>query len=184
MNATDSLAWLAEHGDYLFRFARARLWSDAEAEDAVQETLLAALSAQYAGTASRRTWLTGILRHKIVDRQRSGARVVEAPRNADGDEAWDELFAADGHWAEPPTPWRTPQDELALAQLRRALVACADALPPAQAQVFALRELAGWETGEICKELDLSPTNCWVIAHRARLAMRDCLARSGYGGKE
>ena len=87
MNTLDAHRWLADHGDYLFRVARRQLYSDALAEDAVQETLLAALSAQsrYAGDASPRTWLTGILKHKIVDQIRRQLREVEIPRDADGE---------------------------------------------------------------------------------------------------
>ena len=182
MNALDARTWLAEHGDYLFRMARRQLHSDELAEDAVQETLLAALAAQarYAGDASPRTWLTGILKHKIVDQIRRQMREVEIPRDQDGEEAVDSLFKQDGHWAEPIRPWGNPDSEAELSQLRRALDGCADRLKPAMAQVFSLREVAGMETAEICKELGISPTNCWVLLHRARLFMRQCLELNGF----
>lgn len=185
MTTPDPLAWLAEHGDYLFRFARRRLHTDELAEDAVQETLLAALTAQarFTGTSSPRTWLTGILRHKIVDIVRARVRESELPHDEDGDEDWESLFRADGHWAEPVAEWRTPQSEAERAQLRRALVDCADRLKPALAQLFSLREVAGVETEEICKELGISATNCWVMLHRARLFMRNCLELGGFGGR-
>ncbi len=182
LNALDPHRWLADHGDYLFRVARRQLHSDALAEDAVQETLLAALSAQarYAGDASPRTWLTGILKHKIVDAIRRQLREVEIPRDADGEEAVDALFKQDGHWAEPLRPWGNPQAEAELGQLRRILDECADRLKPVMAQVFSLREVAGMETEEICKELNITPTNCWVLLHRARLFMRQCLEVNGF----
>lgn len=182
MNRLDANTWLTEHGDYLFRMARRQLHSDALAEDAVQETLLAALAAQarYAGDASPRTWLTGILKHKIIDLIRRQLREVELPRDADGEEAVDSLFRQDGHWAEPVRPWGNPDTEAELGQLRRALDECADRLKPAMAQVFSLREVAGMETAEICKELGITPTNCWVLLHRARLFMRHCLELNGF----
>lgn len=182
MNTLDPHRWLADHGDYLFRVARRQLHSDALAEDAVQETLLAALSAQarYAGDAHPRTWLTGILKHKIVDAIRRQMREVEIPRDADGEEAVDSLFKQDGHWAEPLRPWGNPHTEAELGQLRRVLDACADRLKPVMAQVFSLREVAGMETEEICKELNITPTNCWVLLHRARLYMRQCLELNGF----
>jgi RNA polymerase sigma-70 factor (ECF subfamily) len=182
MNTLDAHSWLAEHGDYLFRVARRQLHSDELAEDAVQETLLAALSAQarYAGDASPRTWLTGILKHKIVDLIRLQVREVALPRDEDDAEAVDSLFKPDGHWAEPPRPWGSPHAEAELSQLRRALDECADRLKPVMAQVFSLREVAGMETEEICKELDITPTNCWVLLHRARLFMRQCLELNGF----
>lgn len=182
MNPLDARTWLADHGDYLFRVARRQLHSDEEAEDAVQETLLAALSAQarYAGDASPRTWLSGILKHKIVDLIRRNVREVEIPRDPEGEEAIDSLFLQDGHWAEPLRPWKNPQTEAELAQLRRVLDECADRLKPVMAQVFSLREVAGLETEEICKELNITPTNCWVVLHRARLFMRQCLELNGF----
>jgi len=182
MDTLDARTWLAEHGDYLFRVARRQLHSDELAEDAVQETLLAALSAQarYTGDASPRTWLTGILKHKIVDLIRRNVREVEIPRDAEGEEAIDLLFKQDGHWAEPLRPWGNPHTEAETGQLRRVLNECADRLKPLMAQVFSLRELAGMETEEICKELNITPTNCWVLLHRARLFMRQCLELNGF----
>lgn len=182
MNTLDANTWLTEHGDYLFRMARRQLHSDELAEDAVQETLLAALAAQarYAGDATPRTWLTGILKHKIIDLIRRQVREVEIPRDADGEEAVDSLFQQDGHWAEPIRPWGSPDTEAELSQLRRVLDECADRLKPSMAQVFSLREVAGMETAEICKELGITPTNCWVLLHRARLFMRQCLELNGF----
>lgn len=182
LHLPDPTTWLDAHGDYLFRVARRQLHSDALAEDAVQDTLLAALSARerFEGNASLRTWLTGILKHKIVDQIRRQMRETEIPRDADGEEALDSLFAPDGHWAAPLRSWGNPQSEAELGQLRRILDQCADRLKPAMAQVFSLREVAGMENEEICKELGLSPTNCWVLLHRARLFMRECLEKNGF----
>ena len=184
MPALDAHAWLAEHGDYLFRVARRQLHSDELAEDAVQEALLAALSAQssYTGGASPRTWLTGILKHKIVDQIRRQVREVSLPHDTEGEEALDLLFKQDGHWAEPLRPWGNPHTELELSQLRHILDECADRLKPAMAQIFSLREVAGMETDEICKELGITPTNCWVMLHRARVFMRQCLELNGFSG--
>jgi RNA polymerase sigma-70 factor (ECF subfamily) len=182
MHTLDAQSWLAEYGDYLFRVARRQLHSDELAEDAVQETLLAALSAQarYSGDASPRTWLTGILKHKIVDLIRRQVREVALPHSPDGEEAVDLLFKEDGHWAEPLRSWGNPHAEAELSQLRRVLDECADRLKPLMAQVFSLREVGGMETEEICKELDITPTNCWVLLHRARLFMRQCLELNGF----
>ncbi len=182
MKQLDPHTWLNDHGDYLFRVARRQLHSDERAEDAVQETLLAALSARdrYSGDASPRTWLTGILKHKIVDLIRRQLREVELPRDAEGEEAIDCLFRRDGHWAEPLRPWGSPETEAELSELRRVLDQCADRLNPSMAQVFSLREVAGMENEEICKELGITPTNCWVLLHRARVFMRQCLELNGF----
>lgn len=184
MDTLDATRWLADHGDYLFRVARRQLHSDEQAEDAVQETLLAALTARerYVGDASPRIWLTGILKHKIVDQIRRQVREVELPRDTEGEEMVDLLFQSDGHWAEPIRPWGNPQAEAELVQLRRALEECASRLKPLMAQVFSLREAGGMETGAICKELGITPTNCWVLLHRARIHMRQCLEAGGFYG--
>ena len=184
MEALDPHTLLADHGDYLFRVARRQLRSDAHAEDAVQETLLAALTAKasYTGASSPRTWLTGILKHKIVDCIRSQAREVAVPRDEDDGEDWEVLFKADGHWQSPPQVWNNPESEAELAQLRVVLLECADRLKPAMARVFSLREIVGMETEEICKELGISTTNCWVLLHRARLFLRECLEINGFTG--
>jgi len=184
MNPLDPSTWLADHGDYLFRVARRQLHSDELAEDAVQEALLAALAGRerYAGDASPRTWLTAILKHKIVDIIRRSMREVEIPRDAEGEEAVDALFQRDGHWAEPLRPWGNPESEAERGELRRVLDECADRLKPVMAQVFSLREVAGMETDEICKELGITPTNCWVLLHRARLFLRQCLELNGFSG--
>ena len=184
MEALDPHTLLADHGDYLFRVARRQLRSDALAEDAVQETLLAALTAKtaYTGAASLRTWLTGILKHKIVDCIRCQAREVAVPRDEEGDEDWEALFKADGHWQYPPQAWKSPESDAELAQLRVVLLECSDKLKPSMARVFSLREVVGMETEEICKELGISATNCWVLLHRARLFLRECLEINGFTG--
>lgn len=174
---TDPELWLKEHGDYLFRYARRRLFSDEQAEDAVQECLLAALSARrdFAGDSSERTWLTGILKHKIVDAIRKQAREVTAPGGDDEQDDWESLFDQSGHWLETFRDWGNPEAALEKSRLQRMLDECFRRLKPTLAQIFSLRELSGLSNEEICKELDISQTNAWVMLHRARLSLRECL---------
>src|SRR5688500_10622854 len=82
----DPERWLDDHGDYLFKYAVFRLRDDIVAEDAVQETFLAALKAyeNFEGRGSERTWLVGILKHKIIDHFRRVGR--EAPIGEEPDE--------------------------------------------------------------------------------------------------
>ena len=171
--------WLEEHGDYLFRYARRRLFSDELAEDAVQETLLAALKAseKFSGASSERTWLTGILKHKIVDAIRIQAREITAPTSSDEDDPsdWEALFDQSGHWVETFRDWGDPSSEFEKSRIRQALDDCFRRLKPALAQVFSLRELSGLSNDDICKELDITATNAWVMLHRARLSLRECL---------
>ncbi len=176
---SDPARWLEEHGDYLFRYARRRLYTDELAEDAVQETLLAALKArrQFAGASSERTWLTGILKHKIVDLIRIQAREVTATAVNEGDDPsdWEALFDQSGHWVESFRDWGNPDSELEKSRIRHALDECFRRLKPALAQIFSLRELSGLSNEDICKELGISATNAWVMLHRARLFLRECL---------
>jgi RNA polymerase sigma-70 factor (ECF subfamily) len=170
---------------YLLRYAALQLRDAAAAEDAVQETLLAALAgeANFAGRSNLRTWLTGILKHKIVDAIRCQTRErpasdVDAERDAD---EFDGLFDRRGHWAEAPEAWQPPEELLQQKQFLAALEACLRALPERTARVFMLREHLGLETPEICKELGITATHCWVMLHRARMALRLCLETNWFG---
>src|SRR5688572_9635307 len=154
---------------YLLRYAALQLRDAHAAEDAVQDTLVAALAGQasFAGRANLRTWLTGILKHKIVDAIRRQAREPALPEGAEEDqEEFDGLFSRHGHWDERPAAWSDPDGALEQQQFWRALVLCQERLPARTAQCFMLREHLGLETAEICKELAITPTNCWVILYR------------------
>ena len=169
---------------YLLRFAALQLRDSAAAEDAVQEALLAALTNQdsYAGRANLRTWLTGILKHKIVDAIRRQAREpLLAPETEEDLEEFDGLFSRNGHWKERPAAWGDPDGALVQAQFFRALEQCLERLPARTAQCFMLREHLGLETAEICKELAITPTNCWVMLYRARMTLRECLQQTWFG---
>lgn len=170
----------------LLRFARLQLRSDAQAEDAVQEAMLAALAGadRFAGAAAAKTWVFAILKNKIIDelrrRQREGAvmAVVE-----DEGEDFDELFDRRGHWEEPPAAWADPEAALENSQFWVVFEACLDGVPAKPGRVFMMREILGLETDEICKELGISSSNCWVLLHRARLGLRECLSRRWFGEK-
>ena len=157
---------------YLLRYASLQLRDKHAAEDAVQETLVAALAgeAAFAGRSNLRTWLTGILKHKIVDAIRRMARDPEpVPDIAELDALFDET----GHWAEPPAAW--PEGSLEQKQFFAVLEECLARLPAKTAQAFMMREHLGFDTGEICQELSVTPTHCWVLLYRARMALRECL---------
>jgi RNA polymerase sigma-70 factor (ECF subfamily) len=163
---------------YLLRFASLQLRDAAAAEDAVQETLLAALAGEagFAGRANLRTWLTGILKHKIVDTIRRQSRERPAAEaGTEGADEFDGLFTGRGHWQEAPDAWEQPEQALNQRQFLAALEACLRALPERTARVFMMREHLGLETPEICKELGITATHCWVLLHRARMALRLCL---------
>ena len=177
---TDFEQQLVALRDYLMRFARLQLRNDAWAEDAVSETLLAALAKPLAFEARSqlKTWLVGILKHKIVDSMRQRGREVVLDSGSD-DESADPLehmaFKADGHFAEKPADWGNPEQDLKSRQFMTILEACTDKLPAVQGRLFLMREWLELSSEEICKELALTPTNLYVQLHRARLRLRECL---------
>lgn len=169
--------------DYLLRYASLQLRDTAAAEDAVQETLLAALAGEagFGGRSNLRTWLTGILKHKIIDAIRRTGQQSARETPVGGDEELDALFDARGHWVQFPAAWANPDGSLEQKQFFRALEECLARLPEKTGRVFMMREHLGLETAEICKELSLTPTHCWVLLYRARMVLRECLQVNWFG---
>ncbi len=177
-------SWLEAHGDYLFRFALSRLAGDTEqARDMVQETLLAAWKGRkgFAGRSAVRTWLVGILKHKITDHIRLQIRSRQLHEDIESDPTSD-WFGADGHWLEAPKAWRAnPESLFEDSDFRRVLHRCLDALPALQRDVFVLRELGGEDSGTICNSCNITATHLHVLMHRARMALRGCLDLNWFG---
>lgn len=169
----------------LLRFAILQLRNESAAEDAVQEALLAVLEkpASFAGLSSLRTYVTGILKYKIIDHLRSSGK--EKPLASAGDEAEsdliDSLFQANGHTVSMPAAWGAPEATLEQKDFFRVLEACLEHLPAKTARVFMMREWLELETEEICKELGLTASNLWVVLYRARLRLRECLDLNWFG---
>lgn len=176
--------WLDDHGTALYRYALLRLRDSDKAEEAVQETLLAALQAwsRYNGNASVRTWLIGILKYKILDQFRHEAREQDlCDPQASVEENAESPFNSRDHWAPRLTDWGDPEAALQDSQFWRILQECLDRLPPRLARLFVLREVHEDETKEICQELAISPTNLWTMLYRARMRLRQCLDRNWVG---
>ncbi len=159
----------------LLRFAKAQLRNDAFAEDAVSETMLAALERplSFGGQSQLKTWLIGILKHKLIDQLRRHAREVAS--SPDDDDMDSVLFTQDGHFCDPPRDWGNPEAALGQAQFFEVLEACVAELPVNHGRVFMMREWLDLETDEICRELNVTASNLWVMLHRARLRLRECL---------
>jgi RNA polymerase sigma-70 factor (ECF subfamily) len=182
---------LAAHRDYLYRFAMLHLRDPVRAEDVVQETLLAAVEnrAGFSGRAQLRTWLTGILKHKIVDvfrRQSREATPESRDPTPESDEGFGEPFfdaARGNHWHSFPQDWGDPERSLEQKRFWEVFEACSKLMPATTARVFAMRELMGLETEQICKELNISANNCWVMLYRARMSLRQCLQLRWFGDK-
>lgn len=171
--------WLNEHGDYLYRFALARLRDQHQAEDAVQETMLAAIkSNSFEGESSARTWLTGILKHKIIDLQRKQIREQPISALVDldaSDTSMDDFFDESGHWLDKPQTLEMPENALQQKQFLSILNACMDKLPAKLAAIFMMRDVHESDNENICKELNITATNAWVMLYRARMGLRKCL---------
>lgn len=173
----------------LLRFAVLQLRDEAAAEDAVQETLLAACrdGAGFAGRAQWSTWVFGILRHKIVDAIRQRVRQPQPLAEIDEipEDAFDDLFRSDGHWRaeERPAAWGDPEAALSRAEFWEVFRLCLTRLPENTARVFMMREYLGFDTREICGELSITAANCWVVLHRARMSLRLCLQERWFAGE-
>lgn len=187
---SDFAAAVTAQRAYLLRIARLQLPERERAEDVVQETLLAALEGwdRYAGKSSVKTWLTGILKHKIVDAIRRSAREPAVPAmGGEGDvDDLDVFFNEhdDDHWESKPADWRNPERDLEQKQFMDMIDFCLERLPPNTARVFMLREVMGLESEEICKELQITATNLWVILYRARMLLRKCLEQNWFARAE
>ncbi|HSV16856.1 MAG TPA: sigma-70 family RNA polymerase sigma factor [Casimicrobiaceae bacterium] len=187
MDAAAFVAELDTHRRYLLRVAQLQLRDTDLAEDVVQDTLLAALKARdgFTGKSTVKTWLTGILKHKIVDairaRQRQPVGVASFEDEVDLDE-FDPMFKDNGTWAAPPAEWGDPENALSRQQFFDVMQFCLDKLPPNTARVFMMREVMDLPTEEICKELTITANNLWVILYRARMALRMCLEQNWFSG--
>lgn len=173
--------WLDQHGDALYGYAMLRVHDRALAEDLVQETLLAALGARgtFAGRASTRTWLIGILKNKLVDHLRKWGREESFDATLVDDDTWAGKFDDTGHWHNPPARWQEPAFIAENAELGQLMMTCIDKLPEKYRAVFVLREIDGLDTDELLTVLAISTSgNLWVMLSRARERVRSCVERA------
>ena len=178
----DFAAQVQTHRAYLLRVAQLQLRDTALSEDVVQDTLVAALQGEagFSGKSSLKTWLTGILKHKIVDaiRQRSRAPAFASLEEECRIDDLDALFDETGHWENPPADWGgDPESQLSQQQFFEVMQLCLENLPPNTARAFMMREVMELDAYEICQQLTITSNNLWVILYRARMALRECLER-------
>ena len=187
---TDSrFAEIESHRSYLVRYALSQLRDPQLAEEAVQEALVAALEgvARFDGRSALRTWLTSILRFKIIDMQRRLVAershvAIDDERLVEDHEAWlDEMFDETGHWRTPPQAWNDPEAALEQRRFWEAFEMCLAVAGRPASRVFFKREVLGEDTPVICNDEGITSSNCWVILHRARIALRVCLERNWFG---
>ena len=174
----DPETWVDQYGDYLYRFALARIKDRAVAEDLVQETLLAALHGRksFKGHSAVKTWLSAILKHKIVDYLRKKGR-EQAIYDIDTiTETVDGFFHKNGSWKIRPEKWNLdPSKIYEQREFMDMFFKCLSELPGRLSKAFMLREMEGYSTKEVCNALQVSATNSWVMLYRARMFLRRCL---------
>jgi len=178
----DPNKWIDSYSDYLFNYTITRVSDREIAQDLVQDTFFAGLKSMknFKGEASERTWLVSILKRKIIDHYRKinsnkGKAEVRIGYNGDAE--------SEGDWLEERVadPFdKTAEDTLENEELGLAIHNCIDKLPQKQATIFRMKTILGHETEAICNELDITASNLWVIIHRARTAMADCLKQNWF----
>ena len=192
--AIDPERWVEEHGDYLFKFAVVRLRDATKAEDMVQETFLAALKGRqnFAGRSAEKSWLVGILKNKICDHFRKASRETSFTDLEFYSDEESDKFIPDGlfkgGWIHDagrelgPMEWSSdPGASLDSSAFWKTFHDCSSKMPKNVAAVFTMREVDGVESKEICRTLNISESNLWVMLHRARMALRRCLETNWFG---
>ena len=187
--ATDPSRWVDEHGDVLYRYALERVRKPDIAQDLVQETFLAAVRTidRFRGGSTVRSWLCGILKHKICDYYRKRGRETSfTDLEFLADECADK-FVPEGYWVHMngPKEWKPEADEVMHRdEFWKTMRDCLGKLPERVATVFMMREMDEVESKEICSILSISDSNLWVMLHRARMALRECLAMNWFENPE
>ena len=179
--------WVDHYGDYLYRYAYSRLRDANAAEEVVQETFLAGIKYhhQFSGKGSEQGWLLGILKRKIVDYVRRRSKHNRVSAYEDETDPTAQLFDAKGNWRQGSFPWSlAPDANLQSQELWEIVRECLTHLPQGQADVFMLSVMQEMDSEEICKELDITPSNLWVRMHRARLGLAKCVGANWRGDEE
>ena len=179
--------WVDQYGNVLYTYALVRVRKPDTAEELVQETFLAALHGrqQFQGRSSEKTWLVGILKHKIIDYFRKESRRQSQTKNETQDHLGEKIFDHKGKWTGGPERWDLdPSKSLEQKEFFKVLHQCLLKLPPRLAQVFVLRELDGLGTKEICEVMHISANNLWVMLYRARTLLRQHLEHMWFGNDE
>ena len=169
--------WVYEYGDYLYGFAMSRLSSKDLAQDLLQDTFLAAYKSKdnFKGNSNEKTWLVSILKRKIFDHYRKKSRNIEYSMGFDSPFVQDKFMH--GQWREErvPKPWEDNDDWSQDEEFIRILRKCIEHLPEKWKSVFTLKHIDEIKNDEIIKELDISESNIWVIVHRSKVKLRECI---------
>jgi RNA polymerase sigma-70 factor (TIGR02943 family) len=185
--ACDPNIWVDEYSEEFFRFAIYRVKNREVAEDLVQETFLSALKSlnNFRRDCPEKSWLYNILRNKIIDhfRKKTNQEIKQSSTavETDDDSFFMQYFKKGGQqWSSGAAPenWDIAADKiLEREEFMQFLMLCISLLPETWAKVFSLKNIEDSSTKEICKELDITPSNLWTIIHRAKLQLRGCLEK-------
>jgi RNA polymerase sigma-70 factor (TIGR02943 family) len=185
LKVIDPQQWVANHADYLYAYAVTRLDDAEQARDIVQETFLAALERidQFERRSSERTWLTAILKNKVIDVYRKKSNGLMALPNDlhAASESVDFFEEENGHWKEESQPRAfgiEQYDQLANKEFRHILDQCMKKLPALWLSVFTMRHIDELTTEVICGHLKVSAQYFWVIIHRTKVSLRACLQKN------
>lgn len=176
--------WIALYADYLLNYAFFRVRDRELAEDLMQETFISALKSQqtYNGTAGEKTWLTAILKNKIIDYYRSKlskyTKLTDSINNTTNNDFFDEK--TDFHWmkGKQPSEWNTTERQIESSEFNSAFMDCMQKLPEKLSAIFSLKYIEDEQSEVICKELSITSSNYWVMMHRAKLQLRECLEKN------
>ncbi|MEL7498706.1 MAG: sigma-70 family RNA polymerase sigma factor [Planctomycetota bacterium] len=185
--SVDPQQWVQQYGDYLFRYANARLRDANAAEEVVQDTFLNGIRyhEQYSGAGTERAWLLGILKRKIIDFVRKRNRQQRVGQYEDDHDPTNQLFDAKGNWNKTAIPWSVPPERpIESSELWQIVKDCLTHLPSGQADVFTLSVMEGMDSDEICDTLSITPSNLWVRMHRARLGLAKCVGSKWFSADE
>lgn len=175
--------WVSNYADYLYRYAYTRIDDNEHARDLVQETFLAALESweRFDGRSSEKTWLTAILKNKIFDVYRKKSTALNKQSISLNGLDNDEFFESNGHWKKEHYPESFGIEEpleLENKEFDSILKACMKKLPPLWKSVFSMKHIDEETSETICAQLNLTTSNFWVISHRAKVCLRECLQRN------
>lgn len=180
-NKIDPNKWVDKYSDYLFNFTIVRVNDREVAHDLISETFLAGLKSMknFKGEATERTWLISILKRKIIDHyrksnSRKGKAEIKIQYNDDSNEGdWLEENASDSFD-------KTAEDVMENEELGMAILECMEQLTEKQAKIFKMKTIDGFDTEAICNEFNITPSNLWVIIHRARTTLAQCLEKNWF----
>lgn len=173
-------SWLDEYGDDLYSWAHYKTSSKETAEDLVQDTMVSAYKSfeKYKVGSNPKTWLFTILNNKIIDYYRSSNTKKSVNQTTlQGKNFDDSNFKSDGQWDKVQKPlWGNTEEHLLdNPEFLAVLEKCIGNLPPNWKGVILGKYFDHKKGAEICKELNITSSNLWQMAHRAKLQLKDCL---------